>query len=210
MKTGIRLRLGLGGTDDRDGLEEDHDPFVEVSCRDFGQRSNIETSGLDSAIHGCTETVAYESRLHSKLAAAVRSPKSVAHVHAAHLCCARSTCCPACVTHDATSLHWRRRDGTIWDRVSSRAASRSASPATSGTATRRTSCWRRVSVCVLVAWRSPSAAGSSMCATLRFSSWREGRMPCEGHQRPGTTAGSVPSSCSTDGYLHHSATRSCG
>ena len=32
VKTGIRLRLGIGGTDDLDGLEENHDPFVEV-CR---------------------------------------------------------------------------------------------------------------------------------------------------------------------------------
>ena len=32
VKTGIRLRFGLGGTDDLDGLEENHDPFVEVQC----------------------------------------------------------------------------------------------------------------------------------------------------------------------------------
>jgi len=31
VRTGIRLRLGLGDTDDADGLEENHDEFVEVS-----------------------------------------------------------------------------------------------------------------------------------------------------------------------------------
>jgi hypothetical protein len=34
VKTGIRLRFGLGGTDDLDGLEENHDPFVEVRLID--------------------------------------------------------------------------------------------------------------------------------------------------------------------------------
>ena len=38
VRTGIRLRLGLGGTDDADGLEENHDEFVEVSCCYLGQR----------------------------------------------------------------------------------------------------------------------------------------------------------------------------
>ena len=36
VKTGIRLRFGLGGTDDLDGLEENHDPFVEVCGDDLG------------------------------------------------------------------------------------------------------------------------------------------------------------------------------
>ena len=35
VKTGIRLRFGLGGTDDLDGLEENHDPFVEVRRTDW-------------------------------------------------------------------------------------------------------------------------------------------------------------------------------
>ena len=58
MKTGIRLRFGLGGTDDLDGLEENHDPFVEVICHDQGLLSGpcAPVSLVVSSIDICPDT----------------------------------------------------------------------------------------------------------------------------------------------------------